>query len=668
VTGDYRPEELYAVRRDAHAREVARLDRIARRTGWGRLLGFTGAAACAVVAVAGAPAPRPLWLAAAGALALLFAALVAADSRLVRRIRREDALRAVFARALARTARDWPALDALGVPGGPAARSGGRAEGGERRLEAAAEAGGEPAHLRDLHLFGHASLFRLLGTPGTPSGRRALERWLAAPPEPRAAPEEVRSRQEAVRALAGALDWRAGLEARAWGPDPKGSEEWRQGLARARRGAGSGSESALDRFYEWLDEPPWLGRRPLVLWSARILTVATPAALVAWAAGLVSWTLWLTLAFAAYALSASFAERLHGDFERATAGGDGLRGHGAIFRWLEDLPGEARRLGRLRERLAAEGRSAASWMDRLERLAVLADARYGLVHFFVQVLLLWDFHLGAAFERWRRRAGPAARGWLEALGEVEALAALAALAHAQPGWAFPEVGSGLDSFDARDLGHPLIADAQRVGNDVAVGPPGSFLLVTGSNMSGKTTLLRSIGTNAVLAQAGGPVCARELRMPPLELATSIAVEDSLEAGVSFFLAELLRLKQVVEAAERAAAEPGGASGGARVLYLLDEVLRGTNSLERRVAVQRVIGRLVALGAIGAATTHDLEILAEGELAGAARPIHFRETIRPRPGGGAEMTFDYVARPGLATTTNALRLLEAVGLGDEKGGP
>jgi DNA mismatch repair ATPase MutS len=134
--------------------------------------------------------------------------------------------------------------------------------------------------------------------------------------------------------------------------------------------------------------------------------------------------------------------------------------------------------------------------------------------------------------------------------------------------------------------------------------------------------------------------------------------------VSFFLAELLRLKQVVEAAERAAAEPGAA----RVLYLLDEVLRGTNSLERRIAVQRVIGRLVALGAIGAATTHDLEILAEGELAGAARPIHFRETIRPRPEGGAEMTFDYVARPGLATTTNALRLLEAVGLGDEKGGP
>jgi DNA mismatch repair ATPase MutS len=313
-------------------------------------------------------------------------------------------------------------------------------------------------------------------------------------------------------------------------------------------------------------------------------------------------------------------------------------------------------------------------MDRLERLTVLADARFGLTHFFVQVLFLWDFHLGVRFERWREHAGGAARGWLEALGEAEALSALAALAHAQPDWAFPEVDPGLDGFDARDLGHPLIPDSRRVGNDVTVGPPGTFLLVTGSNMSGKTTLLRSIGANAVLAWAGGPACARELRLPPVRLATSIAVEDSLEEGVSFFLAELLRLKAVVAEAERAAAEStgagAGATDGARVLYLLDEVLRGTNSAERRVAVQRVVGRLVALGAIGAVTTHDLELLREDEPLGglerAARPIHFRETIRPRPDGGAEMTFDYVARPGLATTTNALRLLEAVGLGEEGG--
>ncbi|HSL82232.1 MAG TPA: DNA mismatch repair protein, partial [Thermoanaerobaculia bacterium] len=416
-------------------------------------------------------------------------------------------------------------------------------------------------------------------------------------------------------------------------------------------------EPHLDRFYEWLAEEPWLLCRPLVLWSARAFTVAAPAALLAWLLGALPWSVALLVVFAAYGLSASFDKRLARDFERATAGADGLRGHGEVFRWLETLPGEGRRLDELRERLAAGGRSAASSLDRLERLMVLSDLRFGLMHFFVEVLFQWDFHLQARFERWRERAGPAARGWLEALGEVEVLAALAALAHAQPEWTFPEVDPDADAVAGRDLGHPLIPDDRRVGNDVAVGPPGTFLLVTGSNMSGKTTLLRAIGTNAVLAWAGAPVCAAGLRLPPVVLATSIAVEDSLEEGVSFFLAELLRLKAVVAAAE-------AAPSGARVVYLLDEILRGTNSLERRIAVQRVIGRLLALGAIGAVTTHDLEILAEGELAEEAQPIHFRETVRPRPDGGAEMTFDYLARPGLATTTNALRLLKAVGLSGE----
>lgn len=634
--GDGAPEEVYRGRRDAHARELARLEGRSAWLGRGRLAAFLIALAAVVVAVAGAPTPRPVWLAVAGIAAVLFAVLVGADSRLGRRLRREVALARVYERALARKARDWKALDALEVPRGePAGEWGG--DGGEVER-------GAPAFVGDLHLFGHASLFRLLGTPGTSSGRRALARWLVEPPEVAGRTAEVRARQEAVRALAAELDWRAGLEALAWGPES--------------------DEPHLDHFYAWLAEEPWLLRRPLVLWSARLLTVATPAALLAWLLGPLPWSLALLVAFVSYLLSVAFSGRLHRDFERATAGADGLRGHGRVFRRLEDLPGEGRRLDELRERLTtapcaavpSEGRSAASWMDRLERLMVLADVRFGLMHFFVQVLLQWDFHLQARFERWRERAGPSARGWLEALGEVEALAALAALAHGQPEWAFPELDPEADAVAARDLGHPLIPDHRRVGNDVTVGPPGTFLLVTGSNMSGKTTLLRSVGANAVLAWAGGPVCAAGLRLPPVILATSIAVEDSLEEGVSFFLAELLRLKAVEAAAE--ASPPG-----ARVVYLLDEILRGTNSLERRIAVQRVIGRLVSLGAIGAVTTHDLEILAEGELAHEARPIHFRETVRPRSEGGAEMTFDYLARPGVATTTNALRLLEAVGLGD-----
>ena len=663
VTEDY-PAEAYRQGRERQARVLGALEGRSRLLGRARLGAFLAAATCLVIAVVGTPVPRGGWLAAAVAGAAGFVVLVALDARLARRLSRTRALHGAYERALARRARDWKALDRLGVP----VRAAPGPDGDEPGADGAAAPGGSgggahrAAVARDLHLFGHASLERLLGTPGTPSGRATLAVWLLEPAEP----GEIRTRQEAVRALAPELAWRVGLEARAWGAPPEEAPDGAAERGPARRRRGDREESAapdptdpgLARFDEWLREDGWLRRRPALLWTARVLTLATPASLVAWLAGTLAWPVWIPLAMTAYLLSARHAERMHRDFDRATAGGDALRGVGRVFRWLEELPGEARRLDELRERLAAGGTvgrlSAARWMDRLERLTVLADARFGLVHFFVQVLLLWDVHLLERFELWRERAGPAARGWLDALGEVEALGALSALAHSQPAWGYPEVDPAADRYEARDLGHPLIPDGRRVGNDVTAGPPGTFLLVTGSNMSGKTTLLRSLGTNAVLAQAGGPVCARELRMPPLALATSIGVEDSLEEGVSFFLAELLRLKAVVE---RAQAPPPGRW----VLYLLDEVLRGTNSAERRVAIQRVVGRLVALGALGAVTTHDLEILAEGELSEAARAIHFRETVHPRPGGGAEMSFDYRARPGLAPTTNALRLLEAVGL-------
>ena len=307
------------------------------------------------------------------------------------------------------------------------------------------------------------------------------------------------------------------------------------------------------------------------------------------------------------------------------------------------------------------GLPAHAALSALESRLGLADARHSApVHFLLQVSTLWDFHVLALLERWQRAAGREARRWLTALGEIEALAALAALRFENPGWCLPEVTAGQPELAARDLGHPLLPPARRVGNDVTVGPAGTFVLVTGSNMSGKSTLLRAIGVNVVLAQAGGPACAAALRLPPLRLATSILVEDSLAAGVSFFLAELLRIKRVVAAAGEAGRE------GAVLLYLLDEVLRGTNSVERQVAVRRVLRHLLARGALGAVSTHDLALASGPGLSQAARPVHFRETIAAGP-DGPRMTFDYRLRPGPATTTNALALLRQVGLDLAEGG-
>jgi hypothetical protein len=280
-----------------------------------------------------------------------------------------------------------------------------------------------------------------------------------------------------------------------------------------------------------------------------------------------------------------------------------------------------------------------------------------LVYLPLQLLLLYDFHLLYLVELWQKKYGRYAGDWFLALGKFEALASLAQLAHDHPDWSFPDVREDAAQLAARGLGHPLLPDAARVGNDVSVGPVGTFLLVTGSNMSGKSTLLRSIGVNAVLAEAGAPVCAAELSMPPVVLATSMRIHDSLEFGVSFYMAELMRLKQVVDLAARTQQQ-----GGRRMLYLLDEILQGTNSKERHIAVERVLEHLLRHDAIGAVSTHDLELATSPLLRDACQCVHFRETLH---GADAEqpMTFDYRLRPGVATTTNALKLLELVGLGE-----
>jgi DNA mismatch repair ATPase MutS len=274
-------------------------------------------------------------------------------------------------------------------------------------------------------------------------------------------------------------------------------------------------------------------------------------------------------------------------------------------------------------------------------------------------MFFWDVHVLDLLERWKRRNASGAGVWFADLAQWEVLVAIARLAWDHPQWAFPEVLARSPSTDlqlqANQLGHPLLTPGKCVANDVAIGPPGTLLLVTGSNMSGKSTLLRSVGLNAVLAQMGAPVCAASLRMTPLELATSMRISDSLADGVSFFMAELKRLREVVQRAETLDANaPRGQ------LFLLDEILQGTNSRERQIAVSRVLNRLLAAGAIGAVSTHDLELASLPELKSACRPVYFAESFATIEGKKV-MTFDYRMHAGISPTTNALKLLELVGL-------
>jgi DNA mismatch repair ATPase MutS len=263
--------------------------------------------------------------------------------------------------------------------------------------------------------------------------------------------------------------------------------------------------------------------------------------------------------------------------------------------------------------------------------------------------VLWGTQCAWAVEAWRGRHGAHVPEWLQVVGEVEALAALGTYAFEHPADPFPELveGGAVPCFEAEALGHPLIPEARLVANDLRIGPRCQLLVVSGSNMSGKSTLLRAVGANAVLAFAGAPVRSGRLRLSPVAIGATLRVQDSLQAGRSRFYAEITRVREVADLA----------SGGRPVLFLFDELFHGTNSHDRVAGAEAVLGRFLDHGAIGLVTTHDLALAAVADrLAPRASNVHFEDRFE-----GGEIQFDYRLRPGPVARSNALALMHAVGL-------
>jgi len=614
-------------------------DRLGVRLGWARVGAFVAGFALYVAAdVAGGVAGRWWW---SGALAALvtFLALVVWHRRVRARERHLAALAQVNREAMARVERDWNAL--------PAAVQ--------------EEAGPHHPYARDLDLEGEASLFRLLSTVTLPPGVDTLRRWLLSPAEP----HEVRKRQEAVAELASLLEFRQALESSGRLADPP-------------------SPASLHSFLAWAEEEPWLPKRPWLRVAAWSLPLLTGVLAVLQVTGLVPGPWWLLSMVAALAVGGSFRREIHPLMDAAGSGQEGLHRYAAVLSRFLETEVKSPVLEGLKDAVRSGTVGPERELRRLGRTTAWADVRHSaMAHGPLQALLVWDVHVLAGLEKWKARWGRHVRMWLEALGELEALAALGALKADNPQWVFPEVlDGGEPSLRALELGHPLLPPERCVGNDVDVGPPGSFVFLTGSNMSGKSTLLRAVGLNAVLAQAGGPVCARRMAMTPLDVQTSMRATDSLARGVSQYMAELQRIRQVVEAARgggspggsgapgrRGGEGPSGAGGGssggdATTIYLLDEPLQGTNEAERRVAVQTILGHLLEAGAVGMVATHDLRLDHSDRLGPAARAVHFEGVVR-EDGSGPILSFDYRLRAGRATSTNALALLRAVGLGAEE---
>ncbi|MGA9522077.1 MAG: DNA mismatch repair protein MutS [Myxococcaceae bacterium] len=483
-----------------------------------------------------------------------------------------------------------------------------------------------PNHLyaADLDVFGQGSLFQLIDESATRAGEERLAAWLseAAPPQ------EIRQRQEAIRELTPSLDFRQDL------------------LVESRLA----SQARVDpmRFVAWAERGPWLQD---IRWARPLAWILPSTTLVLFVLGrleFISTAAWALPVAAMAGVLALTRKSIAAFYEQLSLGERGFVRFDRTFSVVEGQPFKAPLLQRVLGPLqAGDGQNVSARLRSFSRRFSFAEVRQsGQMAAILNLLLLWDIHWMFALEGWRREHGHQVRGWFEALAELEALSSLAGFAFDHPEFPFPEIADEGPVYTAQGLGHPLLD--KPVPNDVSLPEPRSALIVTGSNMSGKTTMLRAMGANAVLALCGAPVCAQALRISRLHIATSMRVKDSLERGVSYFYAEVQRIRDVLEAAR-------AANGNA--LFLLDEILLGTNTRERQIASRELLRLLLETGAMGAVTTHDLALTALADAPWAkVRNVHFRDQLVD-----GRMTFDYRMREGVVETTNALRVLAEAGV-------
>ena len=477
----------------------------------------------------------------------------------------------------------------------------------------------DPHHIYsiDLDLFGQGSLFQLVCSARTRVGESKLAEWLLAP----SSIKDVRQRQAAVSELRDRLDLREDVavlgEDAAVGVRPQALLQWAETKNRMQ---------------------------PRTALAAAALALAAIASALVWAtSGMKSPFFFVIVVegFLLYFHRHSVSRTLH---ETGHAFED-LDLLSSLLARLERETFSAPRLQQLSRDLH-EGTAASQAIAQLRTLVDWSDALDNILVKWLNVPLLYSVQIACAAERWRTTHGLSVRKWLEAAAELEALLSLSGYGYEHPNDPFPEFIEGSATFHATQLGHPLLAAAKCVRNDVTIDSDHRILIVSGSNMSGKSTLMRAVGVNTILAMAGAPVRADSLSLTPLHLGASIQVHDSLQEGSSRFYAEITRLRQIHELATNTRG----------VLFLLDELLQGTNSHDRRVGAEGVIRALLSRDAIGILSTHDLALTNLALPEWPVRNLHFEDAIE-----NGRMTFDYRLRDGVVTRSNGLALMRSIGL-------
>jgi hypothetical protein len=471
----------------------------------------------------------------------------------------------------------------------------------------------------DLDLFRRGGLFELLNTARTSAGQDALASWLLAPAER----DAILTRQAGIAELRGMTELRERLAI-------CGEADFEHiDIAALARWA-SGAEPKIPASWRWIS--------PLLV----ALTIAAAVRYLATNHG------WLLLLMVIIDATITFAllKKMQTLFVNAERASESLKLASILIGQWEQQKLSSPLLHRLQQTFHVKDESASHALARLALLTGMMEQRGNFIVRVFDAPLLYSVQLAGAAQTWRRRYGASLQQWLRSLGELEALQSLASYGFEHPNDPFPELAGGEPCFEATAIGHPLIPEAKCVRNDVSLGGESRLLLVSGSNMSGKSTLLRAVGVNAVLAMAGAPVRASSLRMTPLRVGASIQVNDSLQEGRSRFYSEILRLRAICALAEE---RPP-------VLFLLDELLDGTNSSDRLTGAAGIAHALIVSGAIGLISTHDLALTAIGDGTHTLRNVHFEERIE-----NGEMRFDYRLRDGVVTTRNGVALMRMIGL-------
>ncbi len=589
------PLSEYRLRRDARLADAAEWAAHERALSWSRLcIALAGLALLWPVLVT-----RALPLAWLALPATAFGLAVVVHDRVIRARRRAERAAACWDLAVARHEGGWI----------------GRGSTGEAWVESAHPYGA------DLDLFGRGSLFERVNLARTRVGERTLAAWLCHPADP----AEIRARHTAIGELAGRPDLREDL---------------------AVLGDESGSLVDPEALRAWAVAPVvrFSGSAPWVLGALGTINLV---ALALWATLPLGRPLFLVSATASLIVALVLRDRVLRVTREIARPEHQLELLAGMLARIERERFDSPRLSALRKALDGAGAAPSIRIRALARLVEIHESRSNMLFAPFAALTLAGSQLALAMERWRSASGPLVACWLEAVGEVEALVSLAAYADENREDLFPELVDRGPLLSADGLAHPLIESDRAVRNDVTLEATTRLLVVSGSNMSGKSTLLRAIGVNVALAQAGAPVRARAFKLSPLALGACLRVQDSLQEGTSRFYAEILRLRQIVALG----------SPDRPLLFLLDEILAGTNSHDRRLGAAAVLRSLLDRGGIGLVTTHDLALARiVDELAPIARNVHFEDRIDE-----GRIRFDYRLRPGVVERGNALELMRAIGL-------